>query len=490
MIRRCARLLALLFCLPLVPVQAEEPLRPVAGGLRLSFEDLRLPGGEWLGLVGLTRFLSRENGVYVGLGTYGAVTGRRGGFFTGGFEGGWQYRWRSLEAGAGLFVGGGGGGSAPQGGGLMIRPQMGMTWATAGGRLGVQASWVQFPNGGIDSRQLALAWSRDWPLWVQPGWGEGPKWRGRSHAQWFGVQSTHYFPRPDSGLGGDLPGRMDLVGVRWRPHWRGRWYGDFETAGAWGGGVDGFAQVLAGIQGWWPVSPRWQLGAGVMLGAAGGGRVHTGGGVVARGWGGVMWHYPDEWGWSLEGGYTTARDGRFAGASLALGLSHRWRALRPEVNGRAQARWHRWRVRPAWQRYLDMGAGDRKFSRLDGVPVDLVGLKIDRFLGGGAYLSGQAWGAFDGGAGGYAVGFLGLGWSHLSGRWHPWGEVNLGAAGGGGIAVGPGILAQPMLGVARVLAGDGVLSLAAGRAWALQGTFAAWVLELSAEYRFTTPGAS
>ena len=460
------------------------------GSLRLTYEDLRLPGDEWMGLVGLGRHLAVGHGAYAALAAYGAVTGRRGGFFTGGFELGWQRRWRAWEASAGLFLGGGGGGAAPQGGGLMLRPHAGVARVWGAWSLGVQGSWVRFPNGAIDSRQLALSVERRWPLWLASGWRDGAfPWPARAHRQWFGVQSSHYFPRPGTVSRGGRPlERVDLIGVRWRPHLHGPWYLDMETAGAWGGGVDGYAQVLAGPSLWRPLRGRSAWGGGLMLGAAGGGTVDTGGGIVGRAWAGLSLPLSGRWSLDLNGGVTAAREGGFTAATVTAGLLHGVNVARPVRGTPAPVAWHRWRVRPAWQRYFGLGVEDRKSARLAAVPVDLVGIKLERILDRGLYLGGQAWGAFDGGAGGYAVGFWGVGWERRAGPWRPWLELDLGAAGGGGMAVGPGVLAQPMLGLSRVWGRVGSLSFALGRVHALAGPLSAWVLEAALSYRFSTPG--
>src|SRR5689334_1111257 len=112
------------------PVRAQDAADTAAARsydarTRLGAEHIRLPGGERLGLVGLTELVSVGHEWWVGPGVYGAMTGRRGGLFVPGAEVAWSHPfndWLALDTG--LFAGGGGGGNAPVGGGLMLRPHV------------------------------------------------------------------------------------------------------------------------------------------------------------------------------------------------------------------------------------------------------------------------------------------------------------------------------------------------------------------------------
>ena len=81
---------------------------------------------------------------------YGAATGRRGGFFTGGYTLGIESKltdnW-SFDAGG--YAGAGGGGAAADGGGLHIRPHIVLKYDFSWSLLGLNYIYVDFPNGGI-----------------------------------------------------------------------------------------------------------------------------------------------------------------------------------------------------------------------------------------------------------------------------------------------------------------------------------------------------
>lgn len=125
----------------------------------LGIENLRLPGGENLGLAGGTLLFGIGGDWSLGPAVYGAATGQRGGFLVGGIA--LQRRFvlgQGFSVAADLFAGGGGGGAAPVGSGLMLRPAVTLYKdLTPSTQLGLSWSYVSFPSGQIDSAQLGLA---------------------------------------------------------------------------------------------------------------------------------------------------------------------------------------------------------------------------------------------------------------------------------------------------------------------------------------------
>ena len=131
---------------------------PVPTTLRFTTENLSLPGNEKMGMLGGTMLFDVSDRVRLGVGSYGAVRGDRGGFITLGVAGEVHQpltdRW---SARAGLFVGAGGGrgGYTLSGGGLMLRSDVGLVYDTQRrGNLGLGVSRVSFPSGRIGSSQL------------------------------------------------------------------------------------------------------------------------------------------------------------------------------------------------------------------------------------------------------------------------------------------------------------------------------------------------
>jgi hypothetical protein len=118
---------------------------------------------EFVSMYGLTRrhFFADDaseggmRGWYWGEAVYGAVAGRRGGYFEGGGVLGyqtalWRDSGRSLLADARLFSGAGGGGGVSEGGGWIVQPAagLGMAWSPRV-RTFAQAGYARFVNGDI-----------------------------------------------------------------------------------------------------------------------------------------------------------------------------------------------------------------------------------------------------------------------------------------------------------------------------------------------------
>lgn len=140
----------------------------------LSDETWKLPGNETMGMVGGNLLFGVSDKLKLGVASYGAVRGNRGGFITlgatGEFEQALTSRW---GAHAGLFVGAGGGrgGQPLAGGGLMVRANLGLSYDTGRyGKLGFGFSHVNFPSGVISSTQPYLRYDYRFDTLIASGW--------------------------------------------------------------------------------------------------------------------------------------------------------------------------------------------------------------------------------------------------------------------------------------------------------------------------------
>ncbi len=482
-----ARLLAAL--LAAGPLLAGDPQAlPLRTTLRV--ENLKLPGDEAMGLVGLST-TAQFGGFYVGPGLYGAARGERGGLFTFGLEGGYRARpfgSLPLEWDAGLFIGGGGGASAPQGGGLMLRPHAGLALTLGRVRLGAELSEVRFPSGAISSSQVAfsLAFTTD-RLWT-------PAWDGSflDSARWEGRSLTLDALKVDPGASartrsGRLQPAFDLAGVGFTME-LGEPFFRFGTAsGAARGDSSGYAQALGGIglqtQVLGPLG--LELRAGVGLG--GGGDVDTGGGFLVSGEGAL---FARILGWQASAGYGFLRapGGTFQGRTLTLRLAHRFSIPIPRPEGEPLGAFDLtdWRV----------GSGLlvlRDAPRQNGGSgtVQMMTLRADRLLTRGFYVSAEAGSATGGGAGGFSTGLGGLGWQTPAfARQRLFLEAAAGAGGGGGLRTGGGLLTS-FRGGWRVALPLGLgLEASAGRVRAAKDGLDTATFGLGLSLRFATPERS
>lgn len=480
----------------------------------LSHETWTLPGQERMGMVGGRVLMDLGPHWKAGVASYGAVEGQRGGFITLGVEA--QTRWPLSERQdltGSLFVGGGGGrdGRTLAGGGLMVRTALGVEHRLgAGHRIGLGLSHVDFPNGSIRSTQPYLSYAYDFPSLIWGGWPALPTGGTPEpglalplREQEFAVAARSYRiaagAMQDNGLKAQHP-RMQLLGAEWLSYLDERWFFKLQADGASGGQSAGYMQILLGGGYRLPVSAGQALKLHASLGPAGGGAVDTGGGLLTDL--GIGWQVRLRPRQSLELSLSDVRapGQSFHARSLGLKLVHHLEQPRSEGSPLSAGMLsgldtERLRLRLVQQTYRGAGADWRCcFANL---PVDNLGLQLDYLLSPAEqprqwFLTGQGIAAYRGEAGAYMTGLVGGGVrQQLAPRWHAEAEALLGAAGGGGLRTGGGLVAQGNVGLSYQLTPQLGVMLSAGHMQALHDRFKARVLGLSLNYHFssvTRPG--
>ncbi len=471
--------------------------------LRFSFEEIDMPDvGEQMGLYSLGAYDKLNPWFYGGITLYGAATGQRGGFFTGGYTLGLERQlFNNFIFDAGGYVGAGGGGSAAQGGGLMLRPHFALKYDFGLSQFGLNYTSVDFPNGNISSDAIAL--SLDIPFsspilkWEDDGLTMddyfGVDWSNVSrHRSHIAARIRNYSPANGSKTtsGGSLNNSLGLLGVEYSYFIDNNWFTTFETSGALSGGVGGYAELLAGIGYRLPLTndDKMAILPALSIGGAGGGSVETGGGFVARANLGLEYRFSPDLSLIMDGGYLTAPDGKFDTPYLGLNLAYVMETFAQDLKGAPLLETDliktiKWRFRPAHQWYFD--AQRKGGSSRD---MQLLGGKIDLMLGDWWYLTGQGLSAYEGGAGGYSEGHWGVG--ILSPSWKNlkfYGEMLIGAGGGGGVDSGSALLFKPSVGLEYNLNKDLSLQTGIGKVISKEGSLDANTFDASLVWRFGTP---
>jgi len=468
--------------------------------LRFSFEEIDMPvAGEQMGLYSIGVYDRLNPWLYSGITLFGAMSGSRGGFFTGGYTLGMESNLTdNLIFDAGGYMGAGGGGAAAQGGGLMIRPHIGLKYDLSWSAVGLNYTYLDFPNGDISSDAIAL--SIDIPFsspalnWEDDGLTVtdyfGADWRNVSrHRSHLAARVRSYSPSKDSKNtnGGSLNDSLGLVGVEYSYFLNENWFTTFETAGAISGGVGGYAELLAGLGYRIPLTKddRLAILPSLTIGGAGGGAVETGGGFVTRANLGLEYRLSSDLSLIMDGGYLTAPDGNFDTPYLGLNLAYVTETFVQDQKGTPLKETDliettKWRFRPAHQWYFDA-------QRRDGSSRDmqLLGGKIDWMRGDWWYLTGQGISAYEGGAGGYSEGLWGIGFFSPSWlNWQLYGEMLIGAGGGGGVDSGSALLYKPSVGLEYNFNDDFSLQTGIGKVISKNGNLDANILEANLVWRF------
>jgi hypothetical protein len=489
--------------------ESNTALRPVPTTVRLTSETLTLPSGEKMGMVGGDVMVDVTDTLRLGVGSYSAVRGERGGFITLGVSGEMRQRLSPSWVGhAGLFVGAGGGrnGYSPtggsdtlSGGGLMLRGDVGLTYETAGyGNIGFGVSHVKFPSGVISSTQPYLQYEYAFHSLLSPGWQVAEN-QGNSAGMGTVKPAAHEFSMvarnykiPASVVRADgtpQHASMALLGVEWLSYVDDRWFLKLETEGAMGGESNGYMQILAGGGYRFPITRSTSVKLHAAAGPAGGGGVDTGGGLLLDTGIALAQKISHRTALELSLGEVRAPSQSFRAHSVALKLNYLFDM--PEVSASAVS-WRdvqqfdpqNLRIRVANQTYFK--AAPQWRNRSVDESVSNLGVQLDYFVNPNWFVTGQGIAAYAGDAGAYMTGQIGVGtqWP-LSERWFVEGEALVGAAGGGGLAVGGGLVMQGNASVGYRLSKALSVMATAGRIDALRGDFKANVAGVSAVYQFT-----
>ena len=471
--------------------------------LRFSFEEIDMPdAGEQMGLYSIGAYDYLTPWLYGGITLYGAASGRRGGFFTGGYTLGVEHELiDNWILDAGTYVGAGGGGAAAQGGGLHIRPHIGLKYDFSWSVLGLNYTYVDFPYGDISSDAIAI--SLDFPFsspifsWENDGLTTADYFGSdlsnvSSHRSHLAARVRTYFPASSSGTtsGGSLDDSLGLVGVEYSYFLDENWFATFETAGAVSGGVGGYAELLAGLGYRLPLTKNDRLAIlpALTIGGAGGGEVESGGGFVTRANLGLEYRLSPDLSLIIDGGYLTAPDGNYETSYAGFNLAYVMETFAQDQKGSPLKETEliqttKWRFRPSHQWYSDA-------QRKDGSSRDmkLLGGKLDWIGGDWWYLTGQGLSAYEGGAGGYSEGHWGVG--VFSPNWNNfqlYGEMLIGAGGGGGVDSGSALLYKPSIGLEYNLSDDFSLQTGIGKVISKEGNLNANTIDVSLVWRFGTP---
>jgi hypothetical protein len=477
----------------------EAQLQSRPSVVRFGAETIRLPERESMGLVGGSYLLQVAPNIYVGPSAYGANTGKRGGFFTGGGDLMWRQRVGSkLDLSAGMYVGGGGGGAAAVGGGLMLRPYIDLSWQFERASVGISASRVQFPNGKISSQQLGVVASfNDAFIYAAPehiGKSIFTRKRGGVGFDRIQIIGGSYQPSASAATvsGERYTQSIGYAGFRAEQMLTSTLFWGIESGAAVHGGADGYAEILGTVGAEFPVTDEtFKVGARLATGLGGGGKIATGGGTINKVAVFGRIQISDSAFIGIEAGKASALKGADLGkfnanfVTVQLGIH----LDAPTTSNQARVlRGSEWGGK--FTRYLNAkryGGNAQSF--------DTVGLAINRNIfsaknEGALYFSGQALSAVDGKAGGFSIGLVGLGINSSKTKqgFSAGFEGLAGAAGGGGVDTQGGAIAQGIVYANLDLNNGARIKLGVGRVHSFKGAFRTPALDLTVSVPFAVAG--
>ncbi|SEB50897.1 hypothetical protein SAMN04489761_1120 [Tenacibaculum sp. MAR_2009_124] len=475
----------------------EQPINPKIQNAfgQLDYLSIAMPENEVnMDFSGIHYNLKINDWSYAGVGIYGSIGGIRGGFFTLGVNAGIQKKLiDNFFIDTGIHFGGGGGASAPDGGGAFILPHFNLGYdfkyfsTTAG------YSYINFFDQGlIKSSQFNVAvqiplsfkhsnFENSEKSFSLDELGE-TKWNGKSNRNSLFVHLNNL-----KVTKGNYEGRtIRLAGFEYNSYFNDNFFYYVKADGAYQGIKAGYMDVFIGAGYHFGMNKnRTNILAKFGIGAGGGGGVDTGGGFLI---------YPDisleqklfdNVYVSIDKGYIMSPDSRFASSSFGFGV--KYYVDRDGTNSKNNS------FSFGKLKGLETIIKHDIYSnaqRDTGIKQDMhqISLQINFFLNEHIYAAGQTAFANFGDAGAYAEGIVGLGIKSnrfFNNSTYIFTQMLGGAAGGGGISTGQGLILKPSLGLDFKLNQNLSIRGAAGYVKAKGGSLSTSFFNLGVNYSFS-----
>ncbi|WP_299120996.1 hypothetical protein [uncultured Tenacibaculum sp.] len=495
-ISKRALILGLIMSVHFFYAQTNIPAKETQKGFgQLDFLSIKMPENEEnMDFTGLHYNLKLNDWSYAGLGFYGAVGGIRGGFFTLGINAGIQQKiTKNLFLDTGFHFGGGGGAGAPDGGGAFILPHLNLGYdfkyfsATAG------YSYINFfDKGNINSSQFNVAvqipLSFDFTNFKEREQSfsienlTNTSWNQKRNRASLLVHLNNL-----SVTKGNLKGKtIRLAGFEFNSYLNDNIFFFVKADGAYHGIKAGYMDILLGAGYHFSMNKnRTNILAKFGIGAGGGGGVDTKGGFLI---------YPDisieqklfnnVYG-SINKGFLMSPDGHFTSSTLGFGLKYYIDkdGIKSEENSFSTAKLKGLETIIKHDIYINA-------ARDTGINQDMhqISLQVNFFFNKYFYGAGQTSFANFGDAGAYAEGIVGLGVqsnTFFNNTTSVFLQALAGAAGGGGISTGQGLIVKPSAGINYKLTDKLNLRAGLGYVKARGGNLSSSYLNFGISYNFS-----
>ena len=415
-----------------------------------------------MGFSGIHYLLSLNKYFYTGAGIYGAITGRRGGFFTLGITAGFKKNITTqLYMDTGFHFGGGGGAGAPDGGGAFILPHFNLGYNFNYFSLNTGWSYVDFFDGGlIKGNQLNVAIEiplnfkysnyKNTEIKFSSEVLNASSWKQKTKKTSFLVHFNNLkVTAAKSDIQKIIKGKtIKLAGFEFANYMSKNWFAFLKVDGAYSGIKAGYMDVFLGAGYHFSFNKnKTNILAKIGAGAGGGGGVDSDGGF--------MW-YPDisieqrifnDFYLSVNKGYLLTPSRSFTTSTFGVGLKYyverNGTFSNENIFNEGKFKGVEVILKQDW--YLNA-------KRETNPTEDLhqISLQINLDLNKNIFLAGQTSFANFGNAGAYGEGLVGIGvkTNHLlHSNTTFFTQMLAGAAGGGNISTGEGLIIKPSVGI-------------------------------------------
>lgn len=453
----------------IVPEKKSQKAFAKVDFLSIDMPETTIPNELNMGFMGIHYNLMINDWSYAGVGIYGSISGARGGFFTLGVNAGIKkYFGKDFYVDTGFHFGGGGGASAPDGGGAFILPHFNLGYDFKNFSVNSGWSYVDFFDGGlIKGHQInvgiEIPLNYDYADYEKSENGfyfealKKSDWNINSKRTSLMLHFNNLMVKgDDTNINVQRLGRatIRLAGFELASYFTKNWFAFVKVDGAYDGIKAGYMDVFLG--GGYHFSfnnNRTNILAKFGAGAGGGGGVDTKGGFLI---------YPDisieqkifnEMYLSINKGFVMSPDATFYTSSFGVGLKYYIERNGIIANNKTfkTGKFKGLEVITKHDIYIKAKRDKDSNPTED---MHQISLQINLDLNKNIYIAGQTSFANFGNAGAYAEGIVGLG-----GRTNPllndkitfFAQALGGAAGGGDISTGQGLIIKPSAGFSYAL---------------------------------------
>ena len=450
-----------------------------------------------MGLTGIHYNLKFDN-FYTGLGIYGSVTGKRGGLFTLGINAGFKkYLSERFFIDTGFHFGGGGGAGAPDGGGAFILPHLNLGYDFKDFSLTTGYSYINFFDGGnITSHQINIALQipmdfsyasfKNAETSFSSNEIKASDWNQNGTKTSFMLHLNNLSVKGSSQNTNGLPltGKtIRLAGFEFNSYLSDAWFLLIKADGAYDGIPAGYMDILLG--GGYHLSlnnNRTNILEKLAIGAGGGGGVNTQGGVLVYPDISLEQHISNNVYLTVNKGFLMSPNSFFKSSTLGVGLKY-YTNINGLTDTGSENKFKGFEVVLKQDMYLN---ADREFALTQ--HLHQISIQLNFNLTKSIYVAGQTSFANFGNAGAYAEGIVGVGLktnSFFNKKATLFGQVLVGAAGGGHISTGEGLIVKPSIGANWFLNDELSLRGALGYVKAYGGDLSSPFLNVGISYRFS-----
>jgi len=467
--------------------------------LSIEMPTTTIPNEQNMGFTGIHYNLLFNNSFYTGLGLYGAVSGDRGGFFTLGVNLGFKkFLSNKFYIDTGFHFGGGGGAAAPDGGGAFILPHFNLGYQFKNYSLNTGWSYVNFFDDGlIKGHQINIA--LEIPLNFEyanynstekelelgdlehTSWNQSPK--RNSLMVHFNNLKVLSKSTGNKHIEGET---LKLAGFEYSSYLNNNWFTFVKVDGAYDGIDAGYMDVFLGAGYHLSLNKNnTNILAKLGVGAGGGGGVDSNGGFLI---------YPDlsleqklfnDIYVSVNKGFLLTPNKRFFTSTFGLGIKYYI-----ERNGTKTTNTTFKQVK--FKGLEVIVKQDMYFNAKRTVDptehMHQISLQVNIDLNKNTFIAGQTSFANFGNAGAYGEGLVGLGLKSnllFNNSTSFFTQFLAGAAGGGHISTGQGLIIKPSLGLDYKLSKTLNLRTAAGYVKATGGELSSPFINLGIKYNIS-----